>query len=99
MWILSMLSSGRDDEEVLKPLTKTADLGVTLWDTSNAYGDIEELIGKWCREMERRDEIFLATKFGVTHVNSKTEVDGTPEYVVEACWNSLERLDTDRINL
>ncbi|KAF2685164.1 Aldo/keto reductase [Lentithecium fluviatile CBS 122367] len=99
MSIAPMLSSGRDDEEVFKTLTKAADLGITFWDTSDAYGDNEELIGKWFRETGRRDEIFLATKFGINRTNGQVEVIGTPEYVAEACLKSLERLGTDRIDL
>jgi aryl-alcohol dehydrogenase-like predicted oxidoreductase len=99
MSISLMLSTGRDEEEVFKTLTKAADLGITFWDTSDAYLDNEEIIGKWFRDTGRRDEIFLATKFGVKVANGKLEVIGRPEYVAEACQKSLERLGTDRIDL
>jgi aryl-alcohol dehydrogenase-like predicted oxidoreductase len=99
MSISLMLSTGRDEEEVFQTLTKAADLGITFWDTSDAYLDNEEIIGKWFRDTGRRDEIFLATKFGVKVANGKLEVNGRPEYVAEACQKSLERLGTDRIDL
>jgi len=99
MSVSLMLSTGRDEEEVFKTLTKAADLGITFWDTSDAYLDNEDVIGKWFRETGRRDEIFLATKFGLKRDNGKAEVIGRPEYVAEACQKSLERLGIDRIDL
>jgi aryl-alcohol dehydrogenase-like predicted oxidoreductase len=71
------------------------------WDTSDIYGPFtnEKLIGKWFKETGRRNEIFLATKFGNKMVNGKMEVVGAPEYVKEACQASLERLQTDHIDL
>lgn len=92
---------GYNDEESLKVLTRAADLGVTFWDTSDVYGPFtnEKLLGKWFKETGRRSEIFLATKFGNKMVNGKMEVVGTPEYVKQACNDSLERLQTDHIDL
>ncbi|KAI0001396.1 aldo-keto reductase [Xylariaceae sp. FL0662B] len=92
---------GFDDEESLRVLTKAADLGINFWDTSDVYGPFtnERLIGKWFKETGRRNEIFLATKFGNRFVNGKMEVFGDPEYVKKACEESLERLQTDRIDL
>lgn len=89
----------RDEAEVFQTLDTAANLGITFWDTSDAYGDNEELIGKWFRKTGRRDEIFLATKFGCKRVGGKQEVIGTPGYIKEACKKSLERLGTDRIDL
>jgi aryl-alcohol dehydrogenase-like predicted oxidoreductase len=93
---------GYNDEESLKVLTRAADLGVTLWDTSDIYGDgkNEELIGRWFKETGRRDEIFLATKFGnMRDPQGKPGVRGDPKYVHEACRASLERLGVDHIDL
>lgn len=92
---------GYNDEESLKVLTRAADLGINFWDTSDIYGPFtnEKLIGRWFKETGRRDEIFLATKFGNKRTESGTVVDGTPEYVKIAIEGSLERLGTDRIDL
>lgn len=92
---------GYNDEESLKVLTRAADLGITFWDTSDIYGPFtnEALIGRWFKETGRRDEIFLATKFGNKIVDGKHSVDGTPEYVKKALADSLERLGTDRVEL
>lgn len=92
---------GQDDEESLRTLTRAADLGITFWDTSDLYGPFtnEKLIGRWFKETGRRNEIFLASKFGNKFQDGKMVVDGTPEYVKKACNDSLERLGVDRIDL
>lgn len=94
-------SGGFKDEESLQVLTWAADHGITFWDTSDIYGPFtnEKLIGRWFAETGRRKEIFLATKFGCKIQDGKTVIDGTPEYVKEACAASLERLQTDQIDL
>ncbi|RQM07475.1 hypothetical protein DH86_00003142 [Scytalidium sp. 3C] len=97
-----MANGGYNDEESLKLLTKAADMGITFWDTSDLYGPFtnEQLLGRWFKETGRRDEIFLATKFGNKRTpDGKPTVDGRPEYVKEACKASLERLQTDHFDL
>ncbi|EON96085.1 putative aldo keto reductase protein [Phaeoacremonium minimum UCRPA7] len=94
---------GYNDQESLRVLTRAADLGITFWDTSDIYGPFtnEELIGRWFKETGRRDEIFLATKFGNKYdtVTDKTTIDGSPEYVRQALSDSLKRLNTDHVDL
>lgn len=92
---------GYDDEESLKVLTRAADAGVTFWDTSDIYGPFtnEKLIGKWFATTGRRQEIFLATKFANRFIDGKMEVFGDKKYVKKACAESLERLQTDHIDL
>jgi len=92
----------RNDEESAATILRALDLGVSFLDTSDAYGigDNEELIGKTIRE--RRDEVFLATKFA--HVRTKADptkwpISGKPEYVKSACDASLKRLGVDHIDL
>ena len=92
----------RDDAESAATLLRALDLGVTFLDTADMYGigDNEELLGKTLKG--RRDEVFLATKFG--NVRTKDDpafwaVNGRPEYVKAACEASLRRLGTDRIDL
>lgn len=95
-------NGGKDDEaQCFEVFTRAADMGITFWDTSDMYGPFtnERLIGKWFATTGRRDEIFLATKFANKFVNGHMEIDGRPEYVHEACKASLERLQTDRIDL
>ncbi|KAK7439785.1 Aldo-keto reductase str7 [Stygiomarasmius scandens] len=69
--------------------------GCTHWDSANVYGDSEVLIGKWLKKTGRRNEIFLATKFGFTMQG----IRGDPEHVREQCLQSLERFGVDYIDL
>ena len=92
----------RNDEESAATILRALDLGVTHLDTADMYGvgDNKELIGKTIQS--RRDEVFLATKFG--NVRDKATgaflgVNGTPEYVKQACDASLQRLGVDHIDL
>ena len=101
MGMSMVLSTGNSDEETLKVLTQAADMGISFWLTSDWYGSYtnEELIGRWFKETGRRDEIFLAIKFGCRLVDGKMEVFGKPDYVKAACEASLKRLQTNRIDL
>jgi aryl-alcohol dehydrogenase-like predicted oxidoreductase len=94
-------AGGYNEDESLKVLTRAADMGITFWDTSDAYGPFtnEQLLGKWFRQTGRRDEIFLATKFGVELVDDGLKVRGDAAYVRQACAASLNRLQTDRIDM
>jgi aryl-alcohol dehydrogenase-like predicted oxidoreductase len=98
---IAVLPNVPSDEESLKVLTTAADMGINFWVTSDRYGPFtnERLIGRWFKKTGRRDEIFLCTKFGVKHVDGRMENDSRAEYVKEACAASLERLQTDRIDL
>jgi aryl-alcohol dehydrogenase-like predicted oxidoreductase len=89
-----------DDRESLATLDRALELGVTLFDTAEAYGPFtnEELLG---RALEgRRDRVVLATKFGFRFSgNQLTGTDSRPEHVREVVEASLRRLRTDRIDL
>lgn len=93
---------GYDDAASADVLTKSADLGITFWDTSDIYGPHknEILIGKWFKDTGRRNEIFLASKFGnLRDAQGNPAVRGDKAYVKEACNASLERLGIDQIDL
>jgi len=92
----------RDDAESLQTLHRAIDLGITFWDTADAYGPHtnEELVGKALKS--NRDKITLATKFGIVRDISNPmfrSLSGKPDYVRQACENSLKRLGTDVIDL
>ncbi len=93
----------RDDEESVRVIHRALELGVTLIDTSDAYGPFtnEELVGRALAD--RRDEAFLATKGGLIGelVAGKPKItrNGRPEHLRSAIDASLRRLQTDHIDL
>ena len=90
-----------DDTRSLATLNRALDVGVSFWDTSDMYGTgrNEELLARVLNE--RRDEVELATKFGIRRGpdGSMLGISGRPEYVREACDASLMRLGVDHIDL
>lgn len=63
------------------------------------YGDSEELIGKWFKRTGKRDEIFIATKFGFVKGSKTYAIDSSAEYAKKSCAESLRLLDIDCIDL
>ncbi|KAL9108335.1 MAG: hypothetical protein Q9227_006934 [Pyrenula ochraceoflavens] len=100
-WAYSSFGGYGDNAESLQVLTRAADLGVTLWDTSDVYGPHtnEQLLGQWFKQTGRRNDIFLCTKFGNRVVDGQHQVRGDANYVREACDASLKRLGIDTIDL
>jgi aryl-alcohol dehydrogenase-like predicted oxidoreductase len=94
-----------DEAEAIATIHRALDLGVTFLDTADIYGvgRNEDLVGKAIANggKSRRDEVFLATKFGNVR-GPKGEflgISGKPEYVRQACEASLKRLKVDVIDL
>jgi aryl-alcohol dehydrogenase-like predicted oxidoreductase len=90
----------RDDAEALATLDRAIELGVTLFDTADVYGDNENerFVGETLRR--RRDDVVIATKFGIARDEiGTTVVDGSPDYVQRACDASLARLGIETIDL
>ena len=92
-----------DESEARATIARALDLGCNFLDTSDMYGPHtnEQLVGSAIAG--RRDEVFLATKFGIKLLKDddliRRVIDGRPEYVREACDASLERLGVDHIDL
>lgn len=90
-----------DEAESIDTIHRALDLGVTLLDTADMYGtgENEKLVGKAIKD--RRDAVVLATKFGIQRGEDSSfrGINGSPEYVQQACDASLQRLGLDYIDL
>jgi aryl-alcohol dehydrogenase-like predicted oxidoreductase len=94
-----------DEQESTRTIQRALDLGCNFLDTSDMYGPHtnEQLLG--AAIAGRRDEVFLATKFGIRLEPGapgelpRRSIDGSPEYVRSACEGSLERLGVEHIDL
>jgi aryl-alcohol dehydrogenase-like predicted oxidoreductase len=99
---MSEFYGAADETEAIATIHRALELGVTMLDTADAYGygDNEVLVGH--AVADRREEVLLATKFGI--VRDRVDptvrgVNGRPEYVFAACDASLRRLSLDHIDL
>lgn len=91
--------AGTDDAEAIRTIHRAIDLGVTLIDTAEAYGPYinEELVARALQG--RRDQVVLATKFGLISHTGRSGLDSSPANIRIAVDGSLQRLATDRIDL
>jgi aryl-alcohol dehydrogenase-like predicted oxidoreductase len=99
---MSEFYGAHDDDESLATLKHALDLGVNFLDTADAYGPYtnEELVGRALRG--RRQDAFLATKFGFVRDErdpAARALDGRPQRVLAACEGSLKRLKVESIDL
>ena len=99
---MSFAYGATDDTESIATLHRALDLGITFLDTADLYGfgANEELVGRAIAD--RRDEVFLATKFGILGGPldaAKRGVNGSPEYVRSSIDGSLRRLGLDHVDL
>ena len=108
---MSAFYKGGSREESLRVLHRALEIGVDFWDTADMYGagENETLLAEVLKD--RRDAVYLATKFGNVYDRSLTSyqdkvaanapsiIDGTPDYVRKAADASLARLGVDHIDL
>ena len=90
---------GLDDAESIRTIHRALDLGVTHIDTAESYGPFhsEEIVGRALQG--RRDQVVLATKFGILSHSGDDLFDSSPANIRTAVEGSLKRLRTDRIDL
>ena len=91
-----------DDDESISAIHRALDLGVNFFDTSDVYGTghSERVLGQALAG--HRGQVVIATKFGNTFDTGTRQItgsDASPEYIRQACEASLQRLNTDYIDL
>jgi aryl-alcohol dehydrogenase-like predicted oxidoreductase len=99
---MSEFYGAHSDDESIATIHHALERGLNFLDTADAYGPYtnEELLG---RALDgRREEAFIATKFGFVrdpHNPQARVIDGRPQHVLEACEASLRRLNVEHIDL
>jgi aryl-alcohol dehydrogenase-like predicted oxidoreductase len=91
-----------DDDESIATIHRALELGINLLDTADVYGPYknEELVGRAIKG--KRDQIVLATKFGIVRDPTNPSVrgvNGSPDYIRRSCEGSLKRLGVETIDL
>jgi aryl-alcohol dehydrogenase-like predicted oxidoreductase len=91
--------AGSDDAESIRTIHRALELGVTFIDTAEVYGPYtnEELVGQALRG--RRDDVVVATKFGLISHTGRDGLDSSPANIRTSVEGSLRRLGTDYIDL
>jgi aryl-alcohol dehydrogenase-like predicted oxidoreductase len=102
MGLSAFYGKPKPDEERYALLDHIFESGARNWDSADVYGDSEDLLGRWFKKNPgKREQIFLATKFG-NYIDPKTgerRVRNEPDYIHAACDKSLKRLGVDQIDL
>ena len=102
MGMTDFYTTGSDTREALATLHRALELGINLLDTADMYGPHtnEELIGQAIRG--KRDQVFLASKFGIVRDPANPAargVNGRPEYIRQSIEGSLKRLGVETLDL
>jgi aryl-alcohol dehydrogenase-like predicted oxidoreductase len=91
---LSGVYGAKDTEEFKRMINRAYEIGVNFFDTAEAYGNAEEILGEVVKTF--REDIYIATKVGV---KGDYKPNLSREYIKSACEESLKRLQTDYIDL
>ena len=90
-----------DEAESFAILQKAVDAGINFFDTANVYnkGESERITGKYLKENRLREQVVLATKVFGRVGDLPNDGGGTRYHITKACEDSLQRLQTDHIDL
>ena len=102
MGMTDFYTTGSDTREAVATLHRALELGINLLDTADIYGphSNEQLIGEAIRG--KRDQVFLASKFGIVRDPANPAfrgVNGRPDYIHQAIDGSLKRLGVETLDL
>lgn len=93
-YALSGVYGAKDPQEFARMLDRAYGLGVNFFDTADAYGDAEQILGQAIKPFRR--EVYVATKVGI---QQGLKPNLSSAYVKQACEQSLKRLQTDYVDL
>lgn len=91
---LSGVYGAKDIEEFKRMIYRAYELGVNFFDTAEAYGNAEEILGETLKPF--REDVYIATKVGI---RGSIRPNLSKDYIKKACEESLKRLQTDYIDL
>jgi len=100
MGLTGIYNNPVSEEDGISIIKYAFEKGITFFDTADVYGATknEVLVGKALKQLPR-ENVQLATKFGIVTIDGKMDAKGTPEYVRKCCEASLKRLDVEYIDL
>ena len=92
---------GSDERESIRTIHAALDQGINLIDTAPIYGNgrSEEIVGKALRQYGRRHNVHLATKVGIDWTTGRIERNSTRERILQEFQDSLDRLQTDYLDI
>jgi len=98
---MSEFYGGSDERESIATIHRAMELGITFFDTADAYGPFTNEMFVARAIKGHRDEVILAAKFGNVRGEDRSfrGINGRPEYVMAACEASLRRLGVDAMDL